>query len=201
MCSDSPPSEGAIRASSRKRGARAAALTLTKYRNHRKLASMRRAVNHRLSRRLLSTDTSMLPNVKRKVVVLSGKGGVGKSTLAAQMAFKLASRGLRVGLLDLDICGWPSSHLLGLRGQRIGQSADQKMAPVRVAQGGLHLDVMSIALSSRQRAGTRRAAWPTKDGVVKQFIGRAGAHSTFCSSIRHQAHQTSTSRSSVRSLL
>ena len=47
----------------------------------------------------------ILPGVKRKVVVLSGKGGVGKSTLAAQLAFSLSSRGLRVGLLDLDICG------------------------------------------------------------------------------------------------
>ena len=131
---------------------------------------MRRSVGHRLSRRLLSTDTSMLPNVKRKVVVLSGKGGVGKSTLAAQMAFKLASRGLRVGLLDLDICGPSIPHLLGLRGQRVGQSADQKMAPVRVAQGGLHLDVMSIGflLDSEQEPVVLRG--PRKDGVVKQFL-------------------------------
>ena len=112
----------------------------------------------------------MLPNVKRKVVVLSGKGGVGKSTLAAQMAFKLASRGLRVGLLDLDICGPSIPHLLGLRGQRVGQSADQKMAPVRVAQGGLHLDVMSIGflLDSEQEPVVLRG--PRKDGVVKQFL-------------------------------
>ena len=72
----------------------------------------------------------ILPGVKRKVVVLSGKGGVGKSTLAAQLAFSLSSRGLRVGLLDLDICGPSVPHLLGLRGHRVGQNPeDQKMAP------------------------------------------------------------------------
>ena len=64
----------------------------------------------------------ILPGVKRKVVVLSGKGGVGKSTLAAQLAFSLSSRGLRVGLLDLDICGPSVPHLLGLRGHRVGQN-------------------------------------------------------------------------------
>ena len=56
--------------------------------------------------------------VQRKIVVLSGKGGVGKSTLAAQMAWALAHRGLRVGVLDLDICGPSIPHLLGLRGHR-----------------------------------------------------------------------------------
>jgi Mrp family chromosome partitioning ATPase len=93
------------------------------------------------------------------VVVLSGKGGVGKSTVAAQMAWALSSRGLRVGLLDLDICGPSIPHLLGLRGQRVGQSREQKMSPVRVSQEGLHLDVMSIGflLDSEQEPVVLRA--------------------------------------------
>ena len=43
--------------------------------------------------------------VKHKVLVLSGKGGVGKSTFSAQLAFTLAAQGKQVGLLDIDICG------------------------------------------------------------------------------------------------
>ena len=46
-----------------------------------------------------------LAAVKHKILVLSGKGGVGKSTFSAQLAFALAQRGLQVGLLDVDICG------------------------------------------------------------------------------------------------
>lgn len=43
--------------------------------------------------------------VKHKILVLSGKGGVGKSTFSAQLAFTLAQQGKQVGLLDIDICG------------------------------------------------------------------------------------------------
>ena len=66
--------------------------------------------------------------------MLSGKGGVGKSTVAAQMAWSLAKKhGLKIGLLDLDICGPSIPHLLGLRGRKVGQNSEtQKMAPVRV---------------------------------------------------------------------
>jgi Mrp family chromosome partitioning ATPase len=43
--------------------------------------------------------------IKHKILVLSGKGGVGKSTVSSQLAFTLALRGNHVGLLDVDICG------------------------------------------------------------------------------------------------
>lgn len=46
-----------------------------------------------------------LSGVRHKLLVLSGKGGVGKSTLSAQLAHALASKGFQVGLLDVDICG------------------------------------------------------------------------------------------------
>ena len=46
-----------------------------------------------------------LSQVKHKILVLSGKGGVGKSTFASQLAFSLAREGKQVGLLDVDICG------------------------------------------------------------------------------------------------
>ena len=46
-----------------------------------------------------------MKNIKHKILVLSGKGGVGKSSLSTQLAFYLSSQGLEVGLLDLDLCG------------------------------------------------------------------------------------------------
>jgi hypothetical protein len=63
-----------------------------------------------------------LRDVRHKVLVLSGKGGVGKSTMSAQLAFALAAEGLRVGLLDIDICGPSIPHMLGLKGETVHQS-------------------------------------------------------------------------------
>lgn len=54
--------------------------------------------------------------------MLSGKGGVGKSTFAAQLAFALAAHGRDVGLLDIDICGPSVPKMLGLEGEEIHQS-------------------------------------------------------------------------------
>lgn len=56
------------------------------------------------------------------MLVLSGKGGVGKSTFSAQLAFALAAEGKDVGLLDIDICGPSIPKMLGLEGQEIHQS-------------------------------------------------------------------------------
>lgn len=68
-----------------------------------------------------------LQNVRHKVLVLSGKGGVGKSTMSAQIAFALAAEGLRVGLLDVDICGPSIPHMLGLKGETVHQSGSVRM--------------------------------------------------------------------------
>ena len=54
-----------------------------------------------------------LPTVKHIVAVASGKGGVGKSTVAVNLALALSKRGLRVGLLDADIYGPSQSMMLG----------------------------------------------------------------------------------------
>ena len=117
-----------------------------------------------------------LKDVKHKVLVLSGKGGVGKSTMTAQLAFALAGQGLRVGLLDIDICGPSIPHMLGLTGESIHQSASG-WSPVYVSQEGLgpddddvELGVMSIGfmLPEKDRAVIWRG--PRKNGLIKQFL-------------------------------
>eukprot|EP00968_Pinguiococcus_pyrenoidosus_P013987 scaffold1272_cov250-Pinguiococcus_pyrenoidosus.AAC.79 len=63
----------------------------------------------------LAPVTDRLAQVRHKILVLSGKGGVGKSTFSCQLAFSLAAAGKNVGLLDIDICGPSVPRMLGLQ--------------------------------------------------------------------------------------
>jgi len=61
-----------------------------------------------------------LANVKKVILVLSGKGGVGKSTMSTQIALSLAlDENINVGLLDIDICGPSVPRMMGLEGQEV----------------------------------------------------------------------------------
>jgi ATP-binding protein involved in chromosome partitioning len=81
----------------------------------------------------------LLPNVKNIVAVASGKGGVGKSTTAANLALALAAEGASVGLLDADIYGPSQPMMMGLSGRP--ESADGKTMKPLVNHG---VEVMSI---------------------------------------------------------
>ena len=107
-----------------------------------------------------------MANVKHKILVLSGKGGVGKSTFSAQLSFALASAGFQVGLLDVDICGPSIPRMLGLVGHEVHQSASG-WSPVYVDD---NLAVMSIGfmLPSKDDAIIWRG--PRKNGLIKQFL-------------------------------
>jgi Mrp family chromosome partitioning ATPase len=74
-----------------------------------------------------------LSNVSHVILVLSGKGGVGKSTVSAQLCHTLASQGFAVGLLDVDLCG-PSAPRMVLgdkfRGAQVTKSASGAWTPV-----------------------------------------------------------------------
>ncbi|HLN62809.1 MAG TPA: Mrp/NBP35 family ATP-binding protein [Symbiobacteriaceae bacterium] len=78
-----------------------------------------------------------LAAIHRRVLVLSNKGGVGKSTVTANLAASLARRGLRVGLLDADLSGPSQAHLFGLGGARLRESP-AGVLPAE-PQGGLKL--------------------------------------------------------------
>lgn len=83
--------------------------------------------------------------MRNRVLVLSNKGGVGKSTVAANLAVALAARGQRVGLMDADLSGPSIPHLLGLTGARLPAGSDgvePALAPpgVKVASIGFLLE-------------------------------------------------------------
>lgn len=65
-----------------------------------------------------------IKNIKHKIVVLSGKGGVGKSTVSAQLALTLMHQGFKVGILDIDICGPSIPKILGVEGSEVLQCSE-----------------------------------------------------------------------------
>ncbi len=67
-------------------------------------------------------------SVKHVFCVISGKGGVGKSTLACQLAIGLAKQGLKVGILDVDLCGPSVPRILGLENAHVSFSHDTSLA-------------------------------------------------------------------------
>eukprot|EP00002_Diphylleia_rotans_P016908 TRINITY_DN3286_c0_g1_i1.p1 TRINITY_DN3286_c0_g1~~TRINITY_DN3286_c0_g1_i1.p1 ORF type:complete len:284 (-),score=52.59 TRINITY_DN3286_c0_g1_i1:468-1319(-) len=107
-----------------------------------------------------------LQNVKRKILVLSGKGGVGKSTFSAQLAYFLASKDLQVGLLDVDICGPSIPKIMGLEGEEVHQS-NAGWSPVYVED---NLAVMSIGFLLPDPDDAVIWRGPKKNGMIKQFL-------------------------------
>jgi len=108
-----------------------------------------------------------LAHVKHKLVVMSGKGGVGKSTVAVNLAFNLAKRGLKVGLLDADMHGPSVPKMLGVPNQQLSVSEKGKIVPMSVPPG---IKVISIAFLLMNRDAPVIWRGPVKMGAIKQFL-------------------------------
>ena len=104
--------------------------------------------------------------IHHKILVMSGKGGVGKSTVAANLAIALALQGRRVGLLDVDIHGPSIPKMLHLEEAEIGANETGWIQPVELAG----VKMMSIGLLLRDRDAAVIWRGPLKMGAIKQFL-------------------------------
>jgi len=109
-----------------------------------------------------------LSHIKNKILVMSGKGGVGKSSIAAYLSVALARRGHKVGLMDVDLHGPSIPRLLGIKGEVLLSLISGKAVPVKVMTN-LHVISIETLMSEDKDAAT---IWrgPLKIGVIRQFI-------------------------------
>ena len=107
-----------------------------------------------------------LSKIKNKIIVMSGKGGVGKSSFASNLAVVLAGKGFATGLLDVDLHGPSIAGMLGLNGL-LDVNENQQVVPKKV---GDHLKVVSM--QSLMKEPDQAVIWrgPAKTGIIRQFI-------------------------------
>ncbi|MGB7563920.1 MAG: Mrp/NBP35 family ATP-binding protein [Prochlorococcaceae cyanobacterium] len=113
-------------------------------------------------------ERQAIPGVKQVIAVSSGKGGVGKSTVAVNLACALASSGLRVGLLDADIYGPNAPTMLGVadRTPEVRGSGEQQMlTPVEAC--GIAMVSMGLLIQDNQPVIWRG---PMLNGIIRQFL-------------------------------
>ncbi|HLR37878.1 MAG TPA: Mrp/NBP35 family ATP-binding protein [Chitinophagaceae bacterium] len=116
----------------------------------------------------IGVNDNLLPNVKNIIAVASGKGGVGKSTVAANLAIALGKEGAKVGLMDADIYGPSAPIMFGLRGER------PKMTKINGKGMIMPMDrygvkVISIGLLVDEK---QAVVWrgPMVSSAIKQFV-------------------------------
>lgn len=114
-----------------------------------------------------SEPKGSVPGLKHVFAVGSGKGGVGKSTIAASIAYGLKSRGAKVGLMDADVYGPSVPHLLGLRGKPsvVEEAGQQRIIPLET--DGLKVISMGFLIEEG-----RAVIWrgPMLHGMMQNFI-------------------------------
>src|SRR5580692_6574190 len=108
-------------------------------------------------------ETGDIPGIKNVIAVGSGKGGVGKSTMAAAIAYGLRSYGASVGLMDADVYGPSIPHLVGASGRPMAKG--ERIQPIETA--GLKLMSMGFLLEP-ERAVIMRG--PMLHGIIQQFL-------------------------------
>ena len=113
-------------------------------------------------------NKNVLSGVKNIIAVVSGKGGVGKSTVASNLALALAEGGAKVGLMDADIYG-PSVHIMfGVRGERpLMKEVDGKGIIVPLERYGIKLMSIGLLVDEKQAVVWRG---PMVSSAIRQFV-------------------------------
>ncbi|HQG30321.1 MAG TPA: Mrp/NBP35 family ATP-binding protein [Deltaproteobacteria bacterium] len=108
-----------------------------------------------------------LSKIKSTIMVMSGKGGVGKSTVSANLALSLAREGFRVGVLDGDIHGPDIPKILGVEDMKLTADEEGKIRPV-TAYGNIKVISVGYLIESRDTPVIWRG--PMKHSVMRQFL-------------------------------
>ena len=108
-----------------------------------------------------------MERIGKKLLVLSGKGGVGKSTVAANLAMSLAQAGKKVGLLDVDLHGPSLTKIFGLEGRRLESDETGSIAPIQINE---NLSVVSVGLMLESLDAAVIWRGPMKYNVIRQFL-------------------------------
>jgi ATP-binding protein involved in chromosome partitioning len=118
-----------------------------------------------------SQGLNPIPNVKNVLAISSGKGGVGKSTIAVNLACALSQIGYKVGLLDADIYGPNTPYMLGvsqLTPEVNGSGSEQKIIPIETC--GIGMVSMGLLIDQHQPVIWRG---PMLNGIIRQFLYQA----------------------------
>lgn len=123
---------------------------------------------------MASLDTPVsrrLQSVKHIIIVLSGKGGVGKSSVSTQLALNLyrSTPTARVGILDVDLTGPSIPRMLGLDGHGVHQSSDG-WVPVYADGAEARLACMSVGFLLKKKGDSVVWRGPKKNGMIRQFL-------------------------------
>ncbi|MFX0081173.1 MAG: Mrp/NBP35 family ATP-binding protein [Candidatus Hodarchaeota archaeon] len=121
---------------------------------------------------LMEYISKNMEKIKYKIVVISGKGGVGKTTVAVNLAMSLASIGLRVGILDVDITGPNVLKMLGVPPE-LKPRVDAEKKRFYPINGPLNMKVMSMGSLIENSDSPVIWRGPMKMSAVRQFLGEA----------------------------
>jgi Mrp family chromosome partitioning ATPase/predicted Fe-Mo cluster-binding NifX family protein len=109
-----------------------------------------------------------LRHIKNKILVMSGKGGVGKSSVAAYLSVTLAKNGYKVGLMDVDLHGPSIPRMLGLKGMPQPSFHPSKALPINYLPNMQVISIEPLLGEDKDVATIWRG--PLKIGVIKQFL-------------------------------
>jgi ATP-binding protein involved in chromosome partitioning len=107
-----------------------------------------------------------LSRIKHKIFVLSGKGGVGKSSVSANLAASLSKKGYKTGLMDVDVHGPSIAQMLGLT-ELLDISEEHLLLPKQV-NGNLKVVSVQALMQDKDQAIIWRG--PAKTGMIRQFV-------------------------------
>ena len=108
-----------------------------------------------------------LRNIKHVIIVMSGKGGVGKSTVSSNLAAALSMKGYQTGIMDIDITGPNIPKMFGVEDEQLTVNEARQLVPVMVPPS---LKIMSMAFLLPEKDAPVMWRGPVKMGAIKQFI-------------------------------